>query len=91
MLKFVLVILSGMFYTATASATDRFEFFDYCSVSMVNMVASSNQPLMIAEHVGAKDLRIEAEEDDESNVMLQLFDRRKKAPRIPPEPGILAG
>ncbi|MBC6504325.1 MULTISPECIES: hypothetical protein [Citrobacter] len=85
MLKFVLVILSGMFYTATASATDRFEFFDYCSVSMVNMVASSNQPLMIAEHVGAKDLRIEAEEDDESNVMLQLFDRRKKS--TPDTPG----
>ncbi|POP42691.1 hypothetical protein CHU32_19180 [Superficieibacter electus] len=82
------LIAVTLLYSVSASAQDEWTYLDYCAVSMKNMVASSNQPLMAAEHVSIQDLEVEAEAHDDA-IMLQLFDRRKKSTPDSPGAGML--
>lgn len=87
-MKLKALIIITLLYSAAANAQDKWAYLDYCAVSMKNMVASSNQSLMVAEHVSLQDLDVEAEAHDD-NVMFQLFDRRKKSTPDSPGAGML--
>lgn len=87
-MKVKALIAVTLLYSVAAKAQDKWAHLDYCAVSMKNMVASSNQPLMVAEHVSIQDVEVEAEAHGD-NIMLQLFDRRKKSTPDSPGAGML--